>query len=218
MPKVTEAHTQARRQQILDAARECFSANGFHQTTMHDICHTAELSPGAVYRYFRSKEEIIEAMNEERRQQNADLIGGAFAKGETLAVFDELASAFFSMIDSPTGDLLCRLDIELWGEALRNDSLSESFRKNLATVRTLLAEIIRESQERGDVDASLDAASVARVMMAFYQGLVLQKAIDKDADVWSYVAVAKAMMGGKFWQGDNPNMANVDDALNITDH
>jgi AcrR family transcriptional regulator len=55
MPKVTEAHLEARRQQILDAALACFSRRGFHQSTMQDICQEAELSPGAVYRYFRSK-------------------------------------------------------------------------------------------------------------------------------------------------------------------
>src|SRR2546426_7751892 len=51
MPKVTDAHLEARRQQILDAATECFARKGFHRSTMHDICQMAELSPGAVYRY-----------------------------------------------------------------------------------------------------------------------------------------------------------------------
>ena len=59
MPKVTQAHLEARRQQILDAAFGCFARQGFHQTTMQDICREAELSPGAVYRYFDSKEAII---------------------------------------------------------------------------------------------------------------------------------------------------------------
>ena len=59
MPKVTEEHLEARRTQILDAALACFSRNGFHQTTMHDICSEAGLSPGAVYRYFDSKEAMI---------------------------------------------------------------------------------------------------------------------------------------------------------------
>ena len=38
MPKVTEAHLEARREQILDAAAECFARKGFHRSTMHDIC------------------------------------------------------------------------------------------------------------------------------------------------------------------------------------
>ena len=42
------------------AAIACFTRKGFHQTTMDDICEGAGLSPGAVYRYFASKDEIIQ--------------------------------------------------------------------------------------------------------------------------------------------------------------
>jgi AcrR family transcriptional regulator len=37
MPKVTDAHRQARRQQILRAAFACFGREGFHATTVQDI-------------------------------------------------------------------------------------------------------------------------------------------------------------------------------------
>ena len=47
MPEVTEAHLEARRQQIINAAFACFSRNGFHQTTIQDICQEALLSLGA---------------------------------------------------------------------------------------------------------------------------------------------------------------------------
>ena len=62
MPRVSEAHLAARRQQILDAARVCFTRNGFHATSMQDVIAEAGLSVGAVYRYFRSKEELVAAI------------------------------------------------------------------------------------------------------------------------------------------------------------
>jgi hypothetical protein len=37
-------------------------------------------------------------------------------------------------------------------------------------------------------------------MMAFWDGLVLQKTLDPEVDIWKYVAVMKSMMGGTFWQ------------------
>ena len=61
MPKVLPQYLETRRQQIIDAAAACFARSGFHRTTMQDICNEAELSPGAVYRYFQSKEDIIQA-------------------------------------------------------------------------------------------------------------------------------------------------------------
>src|SRR5512141_1828028 len=61
MPKVTEEYADTRRRQIIDAAYRCFARKGFHQTTMRDIYAETGLSAGAVYNYFKSKEEIIEA-------------------------------------------------------------------------------------------------------------------------------------------------------------
>jgi len=61
VPKVSEEHADARRQQIIDAAYRCFARKGFHQATMRDIYEEAGLSPGAVYHYFDSKDEIIRA-------------------------------------------------------------------------------------------------------------------------------------------------------------
>ena len=62
MPKVTAAHRESRREQILIAAWKCFSRNGFHSTSMADVIAEAGLSAGAVYLYFRSKDEIIVAV------------------------------------------------------------------------------------------------------------------------------------------------------------
>jgi hypothetical protein len=37
-------------------------------------------------------------------------------------------------------------------------------------------------------------------MESFFYGLVLQRSIDPAIEVWPYVSVIKAMMGGTFWQ------------------
>src|SRR5262249_59255610 len=58
VPRVSEAHLAARRQQILDAARACFLRNGFHATSIQDVIAEGGLSVGAVYRYFKSKNDI----------------------------------------------------------------------------------------------------------------------------------------------------------------
>src|SRR3990172_1227249 len=98
MPKVTEAHLEARRQQILDAAAGCFTQKGFHHSTMHDICQMAELSPGAVYRYFTSKEEIIAAMLRERKSTSAALIRAISGREETHEILNDLADSFFGSL------------------------------------------------------------------------------------------------------------------------
>src|SRR3954451_13259143 len=62
VPRVSEEPLIARREQILAAARTCFLSQGLHNTSMQDLIQEAGLSVGAVYRYFKSKNEIINAI------------------------------------------------------------------------------------------------------------------------------------------------------------
>lgn len=195
MPKVTEAHLQARRQQILDAATECFAEKGFHQTTMHDICQLAELSPGAVYRYFSSKEEIIEAMVEERRRQGIELMKAAGERNDTVQALDELARLFFAKLEDPKG---CALDIALWSEAASNPAVRERLREYNRAVRSAFAEIVSGLQDSGVVNPSLDPEAVAQVHISFFEGLLVQRAIDPELDVWKYLEAVRAITNGEF--------------------
>jgi AcrR family transcriptional regulator len=50
---------EGRRQQILSASKQLFSDRGFQHTTMEEIANAAELSPGTIYLYFKSKDELF---------------------------------------------------------------------------------------------------------------------------------------------------------------
>src|SRR5689334_6249736 len=59
VPRLTDERREARRAEIVAAARRCFARDGFHQTSMPDIAREAGMSAGAFYRYFPSKEDVI---------------------------------------------------------------------------------------------------------------------------------------------------------------
>ena len=197
MPKVTEAHLEARKHQIMDAAAVCFSRKGFHRSTMHDICQQAELSPGAVYRYFGSKEEIIESMIRERQASGAAIIEALRGRGGTLDVLDEIADVFFGQLENPQK---CALSVELWAESLRSPRIRELLRSELRNISEPLAEITRNAQEDGEIDRRLNPESVAQILISLFDGCVLQKTVDEGLDVGEYVAVMKAMTNGTFWR------------------
>jgi AcrR family transcriptional regulator len=50
--------TEQRRQEILDAALECFSSKGFGASTMAEIRARAGASTGSIYHHFKSKEQL----------------------------------------------------------------------------------------------------------------------------------------------------------------
>ena len=95
MPKVTEAHSAARRQQIIDAAYRCFARKGFHQATMRDIYAESGLSVGAVYHYFSSKDAIIQASFEFDYERSLALLTAAMENDDPLKALHELIDFFF---------------------------------------------------------------------------------------------------------------------------
>jgi TetR/AcrR family transcriptional regulator, repressor for uid operon len=204
MPKVSEAHVEARRQQILEAALACFLRKGFHQTTTDEICAEAALSPGALYSYYPSKESIIQAIGEQHRRRNQALVA-RLAEGDSpmLRLHQVLVDAVGNIADSYKAGTLA-VDVELWAEALRNPGVRRAFTENLGAVLDAMAAVARRAQSRGQLNGALDPDAVAQVGVAFFQGLVLQKALDPTVDVWKYLAVVEAMMAGTFWQAESP--------------
>jgi AcrR family transcriptional regulator len=60
-----EEARQARRGEILAAARQVFATRGFRGTTIADIAEAAGIALGTIYLYFASKDDVFAALNEE---------------------------------------------------------------------------------------------------------------------------------------------------------
>lgn len=62
MSNTLQARQKLRQDEIVTAARRCFRTRGFHAASMSQIASEAKLSVGQIYRYFSSKDAIIEEM------------------------------------------------------------------------------------------------------------------------------------------------------------
>ena len=150
MPKVTEEHRAARRQQILQAAWIAFSHNGFHATTMADIIRESGLSAGAVYGYYRSKDELIEAAV-------GQTLGGAlvpFKERLDAGESPDPAEAVSDLLELLTGVVLeggidrSRIVLQAWGESLRNPVIMSTLQEAYAGMRAMLTEVARRQRRR----------------------------------------------------------------------
>jgi AcrR family transcriptional regulator len=173
MPKVSEEHLAARRRQILDAALICFSRKGFHQTSMQAIFEEAGLSPGAVYRYFKSKEEIVQAIASETLTAFAAAIEPG-ANGQPLGPAEVIARLFGTLETVELREERLRLALQIWGEALHNPDVRGFLLDFVERVRAQITIDLREAQERGALDPELDAEYAGRVLLAMAQGFVVQ--------------------------------------------
>src|SRR5271156_6727715 len=103
LPKISEMRRESRRQQILQAALACFSENGFHQTGMADIVRRSGMSHGAVYVYFGSKDDIIEALADDRHQNEAILNAVAQKAKDPIEALRTLVRAYAGWLIDPAG-------------------------------------------------------------------------------------------------------------------
>ena len=137
MPKVTDEHVAARRRQILSAALRCFAREGFHRTTMQDIFRESDLSPGAVYSYFKGKDELTFAIIAEVMSfvgEAAALITEPLPEGRLRRPGEALAEIIDRYQDFELGTVIERARIfpHLVGEQQRNPQLNSAVRTGIA--------------------------------------------------------------------------------------
>ncbi len=178
MPKVTEAHRESRREQILIAAWKCFSRKGFHSTSMADVIAEAGLSAGAVYLYFRSKDEIIVAVGS---QVFSGIQGRLveFARQEPPASPAEIAAFLVRQPvlarEQAPADLVPLL-IAVWSEATRNPALVALADEIFSGLHVQITGML-ERWERAGGTLPIRAAELTPVFLSLVQGFVIQQAL-----------------------------------------
>lgn len=196
MPKVTKEHSEARRRQIIDAAYQCFARKGFHQATMRDIYEEAGLSPGAVYHYFGSKDEIIQASFDFDYLRSRDQFKAAQEHDEPITALTDLLDFLFQGLKGAAELGAGRVNVQAWGEALVNVELKKTLRRVFDGYGNAVSQIVRKAQSTGQIDRSLDPLAVSQLLLSLYCGLELQKALDPKLDVDAYAAAVRALLGG----------------------
>jgi AcrR family transcriptional regulator len=197
MPKVTEEHRLARRRQIVAAARLCVIEQGFHKTTMADVIRESGLSAGAVYGYFKSKEEIVAAIAEEALSTIDELFEKILATEKPLTPLAALEAALNHIVaiaERPGGDVT-RVAIQAWSEALRNPAIMAIAQSKYSMVRGHFEAVARRAQADGTVDSSVDPRYVAQALFGFLPGFLLQRLLIGDVSPDTYTAGLRALLG-----------------------
>jgi AcrR family transcriptional regulator len=191
MPRLSEARRAERRRHILTSARGCFSRNGFHATSMDDIIAATGMSSSAVYRYFRSKDELVAAAADEAHVLVRDLFDKLLEQRPAPSpaeVITGMVEAARSPTSHPDYDLT-RIVIQTWGEALRNPSLEERTRSFYLSMHGQLVELCRRWRAEGRVSAEADDRAIATVLVSLMPGLLVGRHLIADV-------TAEELIGG----------------------
>jgi AcrR family transcriptional regulator len=196
MPKISTQQREARREQILAAALTCFSRDGFHQTTMADIVRESGLSQGTLYLYFNSKDDLIAAIADDRHRREAALNAQAEGQPDPLQSILMLSRLYARRLSERANSDDLRVSLQGWAEALRNERVKAGVLEGVKLARGALVRVIRRGQKRGTFRAKLDASATARLLIAIFQGFVLQAAWEPDQDLEPCFAMIDEVVPG----------------------
>lgn len=191
MPKLKPDTQRARCEHILDAAEICFARAGFHRCTMQDICKEASVSPGALYVYFASKEDLIAGIAERDRAKLAGQLSELADAPDFLAALGKLGDHY--TIEEPVYKRLLCLEIGL--EATRNPVVGEIFRSVDGFVLDKFEEVVTKAQAEGKIAPALDARTIAEVIAILGDGMFWRRAVDPGYDGAKLMPAVMALIG-----------------------
>jgi AcrR family transcriptional regulator len=178
MPRVTAAHVEARRNQILEAARVCFLRKGFHETSMQEIFREAGLSAGAVYLYFKSKDELIVTIATERLAVVVEGLNDLLAGGE-LPPLEELPMQLIGpLLLAHPDEGLERLAVQIFSESQHNPAIAALTNRVVTMMLGNLGRAVDLYKARGMIDPAIPSEPVARVIAALVHGFIVQRSLD----------------------------------------
>jgi AcrR family transcriptional regulator len=182
---------------IRRAAYVCFSDKGYHQTSVDDICETAEISKGSFYWYFDSKQavflDIVDTWATEVEQE----LGQQFEEAVTSAEpFEHILGALRK--EARRGRLILPIWLEFIAQVEREPAIQEGLARFHARIRrtisTLLAPLVEEKLGKAFVEP------VGVCALGLFIGLMSQERADPtfqtfDSQASDLFALLKTLTG-----------------------
>lgn len=185
MPKVSEEHKIKIKNTIYQAALKNFSKNGYANTKMDAIAKTANVSKGTLYLYFQGKEDLFYHMCRQNQQTLVEVRSGLFKNKSNLMA--DLGKFYDDLVKREENTE--RSWLEGITESLHNKKLKRMVLQQRRNLDDLVTEfLIQMKKEGGFFREETDLRSIARGMIALYNGLTIMRITGKNdstiKDAW----------------------------------
>jgi len=196
VPRITDERREARREQVLEAARACLQEYGLEAVSMEMIIARSGLSTGAVYGYFKGKDQIISAVVAEGTAAMAEDLAPVLMNPEPPPLPEFVGELLRAALDfgAQKGDI-DRLLVSLhgWSHAQSDPELKALTRASYSGLRRLFVDVVRRWQAAGTFDGAADPEGMAELLTSITLGFVAQRALAGSADVTMHVDALKAL-------------------------
>ncbi len=177
MPRTSIEYEQAQQKRIVEGAARVFAENGYRLTTIDQIAQALQLSKGAVYIYFKSKEELYVAALAAIYERRFTILSTAYSENDRILVrFEKILDRLASLVDHDDYVYL-RLSLEGFLESDRIPSLQVIKAESYKRFYELLHGLLQEGQLSGEINSDLNISSVTTVLMAVSDGLMMHSLV-----------------------------------------
>jgi AcrR family transcriptional regulator len=166
---VNEQARQDRIAQILDGARRCFVAAGFHASTTAQISAAAGVSVANLYQYYPTKEALITALIDLDLKRHASMIVRFWASDLSP---DAIKEALGDIFLSKEGHDVAVLRAEIASEGARNPDVADMLRRSEVQLFALLNGNIRAAQQDGRISRNVDPIAVGERLALAFEGIM----------------------------------------------
>ena len=148
-----------REQQMLDAAVQMFSVNGYHETSMDAIAAQAEISKPMLYLYYGSKEELFAACLDRELTRFVDTVRADinFAQSPRDLLRNAVLS-FMTYIDRNRASW-----IVLYTQATSSQAFAQTVREGREKIIDLVARLLSAGTRNPEPDSDFEMMAVALV-------------------------------------------------------
>jgi AcrR family transcriptional regulator len=163
---------------------------------MQDVIAEAGLSVGAVYRYFKSKNEIIAAIADGYAAEVRTVIADLDAHPEPG--LSEVMERAFELVDANVGpDGTMRLAVQVWAEALRDPAVGAVVTRIYGAMRANFVDLASRAVKAGELPAGADPYAVGAALFSLVLGYALQRMLTGAPDRDTYREGVRALLGSR---------------------
>lgn len=166
MPKVVPEYKEDAKRRIIEAAMDVIAERGCNQMTIDDVAKKIGVTKGAVYWYFKSKEDLVAAVLNKFQTDIERTTFESFYNRPIDEVFAQLFERF-----SLTDDRQRAIFFEMFALAARNTPVRHATREYYTGLVSTFEEVIRREKKKHFIQTQTDSHTLALLLVALYSGL-----------------------------------------------
>jgi AcrR family transcriptional regulator len=179
-----QQRSEETRSRILESSVKLFSERGFNAASVDDICTQAEISKGAFYHHFESKQALFLALLD-GWLKIVDTAIEASKDKTAPETFMQMADAFPYIFET-AGDHL-PMFMEFWLQASRDEKIWQASIAPYRRYHKYFTSLIKKGVEEGSF-VNVDPQIASRLIISAAMGLLLQSLLDPKGANWEKVA------------------------------